>query len=210
LLPPVIAEFARACPQTNLAVVVCSSDEVCQRVAKGDLHCALVDGSPPPLVDLLPTCVAVTDVVVVAHASHAGTDIGDDSLRSACRLAWAPGSAGEALSARLLGDVDGGGPRIQVDSFEAARRLVRVSPGFIAAMPLPAVREDIASGALTRIGQRSEPLPMFAVRRESPGSRGLEALWRLLIRRSAGSGVAKQAQRPQWAHRVRTARPENR
>jgi DNA-binding transcriptional LysR family regulator len=187
-LPGVIAEFARAYPQVRLAVVVASSDEACQQVASGDLDCALVDGTPPPVANLLQTWVAATEVVMVAHPSHAGAVPDPDMLNSSCHLVWSPGSASETLATRLFGEDDGRGPRVYIESMETARRLVRESPGFVAAMPLIGVHEDLVSGALARLGPRSETLPVFAVRRDGSASPAREALWQLLIRRPNGAG----------------------
>lgn len=182
-LPPVIAEFTRAHPQVNLAVVVAPRDDLCRRVSAGELDCALVDGMPAPIANLQRIWVTATEVVIVAHPSRAGWAVDEDLLPSCCGVAWAPRSAGPpATEASGEGDPPGP-PLLRLDCMETARGLVRGNPDFIAAMPLVGVREDLASGALARLGPRSEPLPVFAVRREGADSPAREALWRLLIRK---------------------------
>jgi DNA-binding transcriptional LysR family regulator len=192
-LPPVIAQFTRAHPQINLGLIVAPSCDVCQQVAAGDLDCALVDGTPPPMPNLLQTWVATTEVVLVAHPSRAGWAPCEDLLPSCCQVAWVPRSTGgERAPAALSEGGDNLGPRLHLDFMEAARRLVRGSPDFVAAMPLIGVREDLASGTLARLNSPREPLPVFAVRRDGPDSPAREALWRLLSRPPAEVGSADE------------------
>jgi hypothetical protein len=141
------------------------------------------------MTNLLQTWVTATEVVIVAHPSRAGWVASEDVLPSCCHLAWVPRSTGEATTPPATGEGDNLSSRLHLDCMETARRLVRGSPDFIAAMPLIGVREDPASGTLARLNPRSEPLPVFAVRRDGPDSPAREALWRLLIRKPAEAAV---------------------
>jgi hypothetical protein len=49
-------------------------------------------------------------------------------------------------------------------------------------MPLVAVADDIASGALVVLGRSCNCLPVYAVRRQGPDSPGVEAAWQMMIR----------------------------
>jgi DNA-binding transcriptional LysR family regulator len=182
-LPPVITEFASAYPRIDVGVVVSDPDDVCRQVGSGQLECGLIDG-PPAATTLVRARVAATPVVIVAHPRHldeVGTE--DDPLCGSRYLLWGQGSETEAIAARLLGDSYERAPRLRIGSMEAARRLALKAPGFVTAMPLVAVSDDLGSGALSRLSRHSVMLPVFAIRRQGPDSPAVEALWETLTRR---------------------------
>jgi DNA-binding transcriptional LysR family regulator len=155
---------------------------VCEQVASGQVECAIVDGPPTPGGSLVRTRIATTEMVLVAHPDHVGTDVPDEPPPESRLLMWGVGSSSGAAMARLLGDTADRFPCLQIGSVEAARLLVRSAPGFVTVMPLAAVGEDLDSGALRRICSRSITLPIFALRRQGPDSPAVEALWRMLAR----------------------------
>jgi DNA-binding transcriptional LysR family regulator len=180
-LPPVITDFARAHPHIHLSVAVTDADDVCQQLAAGEIECGLIDGPPASGNSLMRTRVASTDVVIVAHPRQDG-EVGADGgpLRGARYLVWGSGSEVETIAARLLGDCFQDAPRLAIGSLEAARRLVLAAPGFVAAMPMVAVQDDLGSGALRRLCHHSMALPVFAIRRPGPDGPAVEAVWQAL------------------------------
>ncbi|HET6214253.1 MAG TPA: LysR family transcriptional regulator [Micromonosporaceae bacterium] len=192
-LPSIITDFVAAHPRINVGVVVGDADDVCHQVASGQLECGLIEGAPnPPGAGLVRARVAATEVVIVTHPRHLAylrANHADDLLCGTRYLVWGPGSAIETLAAELLGDQYEGTPRLQIGSMEAARRSLLHAPGFVAAMPSVAVKDDLGAGALVRVcPQNSAALPVFAVRRRGPDSPAVEALWQALIRRKAAPG----------------------
>jgi DNA-binding transcriptional LysR family regulator len=192
-LPTVLSDFVAAHPRINLGVVVGDADDVCHQVASGQLECGLVDGVPTePAAALVRAKVAATDVVIVTNPQHKeelSRDLRDENLLQRSRyLVWDPESAVEVLAEKLLGEHYECTPRLQIGSLEAARRSLLQASGFIAAMPVVAVQDELGSGALVRLGQHTAALPMFAVRRSGPDSPALEALWQALIRTKTSTG----------------------
>lgn len=186
-LVPVITDFVAVHPQINLGVVVDDAGEVCQHVASGRLECGLIDGPPPaPESNLMCMTVATTEVVIVTHPRHAmslDAASAGDQLNQSRYLAWSPGSATDMIAAQIIDSHYECYSRIQIGSMEAARRLVLDVPGFVTAMPLVAVSEEIRSGMLTRLCHDSVALPVFAIRRQGPDSPVVEALWQALAQR---------------------------
>lgn len=196
-LPRVITEFVTAHPRINAAVVVAPADQLHQHVAAGQVDCALVDGQPPaPELHLTQVQVAATEILLVAsrndlpRAEPGRAGDGPPRLRL---LEWGPGpvATAAAMLAELVGNQGEQPPRLQIGSMEAARRSVLGGGGFTAVMPAVAIRDELRSGALVRLGGHPECLPVFAVRRSGPDSPAVEALWRFLSRPAGdGSGVA--------------------
>jgi DNA-binding transcriptional LysR family regulator len=178
-LPPIINEFTKAYPKINVVVAVVGAEDVCQQVAAGQVECGMIDGPPTPGGNLVRTRVGSTEMVLVAHPGNGGGP-GEDPPCGSRLLVWDVGSASGAIIARLLGDAVDRAPRLQIGSVEAARLLVLSAPGFVTAMPSVAVRDDLDSGALSRLCSRSVTLPIFALRRQGPDSPAVEALWRSL------------------------------
>jgi DNA-binding transcriptional LysR family regulator len=182
-LSPIISRFAVAYARIDVVVAVSEAAEVCQQVASGQVECGLIEGSSGPEGNLVHTRVATTEVVLVAHPSHVARQGGpDDPLRDSRLVIWDGGTTSESIAERLLGPAADRVPRLQIGSVEAARTLVLGAPGFVAAMPFVAVREDLESGALSRICSRSVVLPIFAVRRDGTDSPAVEALWQAMTR----------------------------
>jgi len=191
-LPPVLNDFVAEHPRINVGVVVGDASDVCRQVASGDLECGLIDGAPTaPETSLVRTRVAATDIVIVANPRHAVDDESDqhdgDPPQWSRYLVWGAGSATEAIAAQMLGDHYDRAARLHIGSMEAARRSLLSTPGFVAAMPAVAVRDELGSGALVRLCKTSVALPVFAVRRPGPDSPAVEALWQALIRRGTST-----------------------
>lgn len=184
-LPAMLTEFMGAHPNINLSVSVSEADDVCQQVIAGDMECGLIDGPPPTGTSLVRMRVATTEVVIVTYSGDARPRVADDDLfRDSRYLVWAPGSETEVIAARLLGECYEHAVRLHIGSIEAARRMVVAMPGFVAAMPLVAVRDDLVSGALRQVCPRSAVLPVFAIRRQGPDGPAVEALWKAMTRRT--------------------------
>lgn len=184
-LPSILSDFVAAHPRISVGVVVSDPEEVCRQVASGQLECGLVEGLSAEMgAGLVQARTAGTEVVLVANPKADLDDSDDGGLPRGSRyLEWAQGSPVEVVAAKMLGDQYECMPRLQIGNLEAARRSLLVASGFIAALPLVAIADDLESGALIRLGAAATALPIFALRRRGPDSPAVEALWQALIRK---------------------------
>ena len=180
-LPQAIVGFSADYPHINLVVAVFGAQDVCHQVVSGHVECGLVEGSPTPGGNLVRASVSNAEVVLVAHPDHpVATDGRTDPLHGARLLVWDTGVVGTTIATRLLGPAADRAPRLLIGSIDMARRMVLTAPGFVTALPVAAVREDLRSGALNQIMPRPVAVPIVAVRRPGAATPAVEALWQAL------------------------------
>ena len=183
-LPPILTEFMGSHASINLSVMVSDAEDVSQQVVAGEVDCGLIDGPPIPGANLLRTRVAATDVVIVTNSRAIQREcVDDDPFRGARYLVWGPGSETETIAANLLGECYQHAVHLPIGSIETARRMVLAMPGFVTAMPLVAVTDDLASGRLRQVCPRSTALPVYAIRRQGADGPAVEALWQAMTRK---------------------------
>jgi DNA-binding transcriptional LysR family regulator len=181
-----LTTFSTKHPVIEISVSVTDTQDVCERVAAGQLQCGLVD-APLPRTDLLQAMVATDEVIFVAHPSNplaAARDIDPATLTGVVYLVWGPTSATEAIASETLGLLHLRIPKVRVACLEAARQAVLTDQRCITAMPRVAVSSALEAGTLVRLDVATKSRSICAVRRPCPASPATEAFWRIL---SAGS-----------------------
>lgn len=182
-LSSALAAFSAAYPGVAVDIEIYASYEICDQVLAGVLEFGLVDG-PPPRSRLSSTTLAIDEVALTVHSAHplAGAEqIAPEGLVGCSVLLWERGPLSEAMPARLIGAPFQELPQIRLASIEAARRMLLADPGFIAAIPLIAIADDIRRKTLAVVGRRPLSRPICAVRR--PGramSPAADVFWSLL------------------------------
>jgi DNA-binding transcriptional LysR family regulator len=181
-----LTAFSTKHPIIEINISVTDTQDVCDRVAAGQLQCGLVDAPLPP-TDLLQAKVATDEVIFVTHPSNplaSVRDIDPAMLTRVLYLVWGPTSATEAIASETLGQLHLRIPKVRLAGLEAARQAVLADQRCVAAMPRVAVSSALEAGGLVSLDVAAKSRPICAVRRACPASPAAEAFWRVL---SAGS-----------------------
>lgn len=181
-LPPLLAAFNAKFPKVALSVTVEPSSEINNQVKAGALDCALIEGDPLP--DLVSEVLAHDELVLVAHRSH--------PLASLKRITGAHLSkyrylgrgrewSAESVVRTMIGDAYDRSEVLSLGHPEYVRAATLAGLGY-SALPLLAVRDDLASGVLKRLPVPAVERPICAIRRGAQGGPTMEEFWRYLVK----------------------------
>lgn len=182
-LPALLGRLARAQPHVEVAVRVGSTEASLAVLRAGECEIAFV-GADPSAVDLCVRPFAEDSLILVGRRG-----CGDPERRGFSWVAREPGSATQALSAKLL--PDGVRPTLTVGSTEAVRRCVIEGLGF-AFLPRAAVRRDLDDGTLRQVAWPGTPAQRrlyVAIRADGAPSPAAIALWDLATDIDASDGA---------------------
>jgi DNA-binding transcriptional LysR family regulator len=181
-LPARLAAFNQRFPSVTLSVTVEPSHEIANQVKAGALDCALIEGEPLP--DLVSVVLAQDELVLVIHKSH--------PLASLKRITGAQLSkyrylgrgrewSAESNVRTMIGDAYDQSEVLNLGHPEYVRAATLAGLGY-AALPLLAIRDDVASGVLARLPVPSVQRPIRAIRRSAQGGPTLEEFWQHLVK----------------------------
>jgi DNA-binding transcriptional LysR family regulator len=177
-----LAAFTVRHPMIKVNIRISDTQNVCEMLASGELHCGLVD-APLPDTNLACVPVGTDEVIFVARRSNplAGVDsISGRELDAVRYLVWGPTSATEAIAAEVLGPLYHRLAKVRLSGLEAARQALLTDDCYIAAMPCIAVSAAVKDGPLARLRVKSITRPICAVRRQGASSPSVEAFWQEL------------------------------
>lgn len=184
-----LASFTAKHPAISINIRVSDTQNTCEKVASGELHCGMVDG-PLPKTNLVCSIVATDEVIFVTHPSnplvHADS-VRDQHLDAVRYLVWGPTSATETIAADALGPLHTRLAKVRLPGLEAAHQALLSNGSYIAAMPHIAVSGALRDGTLARLRVKTKNRPIYAIRRSGPASPCVEAFWQELC---AGSEVS--------------------
>lgn len=181
-LPQRLVAFAAEHPAVQVCVSVGDATRICERVAAGDLDCALVD-VPSPKRGLTQIVVALDEVLLAVSANHelVGVDpVRVRQLTGRNYVMWDSAAATESTTSKALGVTYSRLQRVQLPNLEAVRQCLLSGAEYIATMPRTAVADDLRRGALVRLPVKLSPLRICAIRRPSPAGPAADAFWRQL------------------------------
>lgn len=181
-LPEYLVGFALAHPGIEVNVVAASTARTCERVAKGQLDCAIVD-SPLPKTYPDHVLLAADDAVLVSNPRHALSrrdQLGPRHIAGERYLLYDPESSIQALAAEMLGAAYGRLSISRVPGLEAARQYLLRDAEHIAVMPGRAVADDLRRGSLARLAITPKRQRIYALRRGASAEPAIEAFWRLV------------------------------
>jgi DNA-binding transcriptional LysR family regulator len=187
-----LTAFSAKHPVIEINIRVTDTQDICERVADGQLQCGLVD-APLPNCGLLQAKVATDEIVLVAHPENpltrsCATD--PAKLTDVLYLMWGPTSATEEIASKTLGRLHEVLPKVRLAGLEAARQAVQADCRYIAMMPHVAVANALESGELVRLDVPAPSRPICAIRRATPTDPAAEAFWRIL--------AEEYGQTPHW------------
>lgn len=174
-----LAAFTVQHPVIKVNLRISDTQNVCEKLASGELHCGLVD-APLPETNLICVPLGMDEVIFVGHRSNplVRTDrINGRQLDSMRYLVWGPTSATEAIAAEVLGPLYNKLARVRLPCLEAARQALLTDDCYIAAMPQIAVSAAMRDGPLAPLQVKPITRSIFAVRREGASSPSVEAFW---------------------------------
>jgi DNA-binding transcriptional LysR family regulator len=180
-LPPRLATFNQRFPSVTLSVTVEPSREIADQVKAGALDCGLIEGEPLP--DLVSFVLANDELVLVVHKAH--------PLASLKRITGAQLSkhrylgrgrewSAESTVRAMIGDAYDQSEVLNLGHPEYVRAATLAGLGY-AALPLLAIRDDLASGVLVRLPVPTVQRPIRAIRRSAQGGPTLEEFWHHLV-----------------------------
>ena len=181
-LPSRLAAFNRNFPNVALSVTVEPSPEINNQVKAGALDCALIEGTPLP--DLVSVVLARDELVLVVHASHPLASlkrITGAHLAKYRYLGRGREWSAEAAVRTIIGDAYDRSPVLSLGHQEYVRAATLAGLGY-SALPLLAVKADLASGVLKRLPVPTVERPICAIRRAAQGGPTLEEFWRYLLK----------------------------
>lgn len=181
-LPPLLATFNQKFPNVALGVTVEPSQEINSQVKAGALDCALIEGDP--LVELVSVVLAHDELVLVAHSSHplaALKRITGAQLSKYRYLGRGREWSAESVVRRMIGVAYDRSEMLSLGHPEYVRAATLAGLGY-SALPLLAIRDDLASGALKRLPVPAVERPIHAIRRAAQGGPTLEEFWRYLVK----------------------------
>jgi len=179
-LPPRLAPFTRRFPRVSLDIVVEPSMEISDRVRAGALDCGLIEGEGRR--DLVELVIARDELVLVCRPEHplAGLSrVSPAQLEKHRYIGRGPAWGAEAVVREMLA---GSYDRLEVVNLghpEYVRAATIAGLGW-AALPLLAVKDDLAAGTLKRLPGHSAERLIRAIRRAPEGGPTLEEFWRHL------------------------------
>lgn len=174
-----LAAFTVRHPVIKVNIRVSDSQNVCEKLASGELHCGLVD-APFPETNLICVTMDTDEVIFVAHPSNplVGVDrISGRQLDTVRYLVWGPTSATEAIATEVLGPMYHRLAKARLPGLEAARQALLTEDCYIAAMPRIAVSGAVRDGALAPLRVKPVARPICAIRRPGASSPSVEAFW---------------------------------
>lgn len=177
-----LAAFTARHPVIKVNIRVSDTQNVCEKLASGELHCGLVD-APLPDMNLVSVTVGTDEVILVARRSNplAGVNsVSDRQLDAVRYLVWGPTSATEAIAADVLGPLYHRLAKVRLPGLEAARQALLAEDRYVAAMPHIAVATDVRNGPLARLRTKCIARPICAVRRQAVSTPSVEAFWQEL------------------------------
>jgi DNA-binding transcriptional LysR family regulator len=179
-LPQRLAPFAQRFPRVSLDVVVEPSMEISARVRAGAIDCGLIEGAGHS--DVVELVIARDVLVLVCRPEHPLAKlkrVTPAELEKHRYIGRGPAWGAEANVREMVG---GSYERLEVLNLghpEYVRAAAIAGLGW-AALPLLAVQDDFANGALKRLPGVSTERLIRAIRREAPGGPTLEEFWRHL------------------------------
>jgi DNA-binding transcriptional LysR family regulator len=188
-LPGRLAVFAQLYPAVQLNVAVDTSAAISAQVLAGALDCGLIEGTPMP--KLKSTVLAHDELIVVVHPDHPLARlrrVTPVQLSKYRYLGRGPTWSAEQTVRDMIGDAYDRSETMNLGHPEYVRAAALAGLGY-AALPLLAVRPDLASGALARLPVPASRRAIRAVRRESSGGPTLEEFWLLLSSRPAAAAA---------------------
>lgn len=177
-----LAAFTVQHPVIKVNIRVSDTQNVCEKLASGELHCGLVD-APLPDTNLVCVTVGTDEVILVARRSNplAGVNsVSDRQLDAVRYLVWGPTSATETIAADVLGPLYHRLAKVRLPGLEAARQALLTEDCYVAAMPNVAVAAAVRDGPLARLRTKIIARPICAVRRQGVSSPSVEAFWQEL------------------------------
>jgi DNA-binding transcriptional LysR family regulator len=185
-LPQRLAPFAQRFPRVSLDIVVEPSMEISAKVRAGALDCGLIEGASH--ADVVELVIARDVLVLVCTPEHPLAKlrrVTPVQLEEHRYIGRGPAWGAEANVREMIGPSY---DRLEVLSLghpEYVRAAARAGLGW-AALPLLAVQDDFATGALKRLPGISAERLIRAIRRAAPGGPTLEEFWRHLGGSSQG------------------------
>jgi DNA-binding transcriptional LysR family regulator len=181
-LPEYLVGFALAHPGIQVNVTAGSTAEICDRVAKGQLDCAIVD-SPLPKTHPEHVLLAADDALLVSNPRHALSrreQLSPRHFAGQRYLLYDQGSSIEALAAEMLGPAYGRLSISRVPGLEGARQYLLHDAEHIAIMPGRAVADDLRRGSLARLAITPRRQFIYALRRGASAEPAIGAFWRIV------------------------------
>jgi DNA-binding transcriptional LysR family regulator len=172
-LPPMVARFAKANPEVELAIRTGHSEDILRLVLDDTVQLGLVRRVVHPAIDSYP--VAYEELVLVAPPTHrfaAEREISIAELASEGLVLFDRTSRWHELTWALFA-AQGVTPkvRLETDNVETAKRMVEAGLG-VALLPRVAVEREIAHGSLVAVILSDTPpvrREVLAIRRREAG-----------------------------------------
>jgi len=179
-LPQRLAPFAQRFPKVSLDIIVEPSIEISAKVRAGALDCGLIEGESPS--DVVELVIARDVLVLVCRPEHPLAKlrrVTPAQLEKHRYLGRGPAWGAESTVREMVGPSYDRLEFLNLGHPEYVRAAACAGLGW-AALPLLAVQDDFASGALMRLPGISAERLIRAIRRPAPGGPTLEEFWRHL------------------------------